>query len=297
VTGHDRVLSAERGPRGTLYVVATPIGNLDDLSPRAVEAFSASDLVACEDTRRSRILLSRHGLKTPLLSYHKFNEMHRLPDLLDALRRGRSVTLVSDGGTPGISDPGAKLVRAAREAGHRVVPIPGPSAVTALLSASGLEPGPFTFIGFLPHRKGERRRALEALRAEPRPLLFFESPRRVVATLEDALAILGDREAFLGREMTKLHEEFVAGTIRTVLSAFAGREVRGEVAFLLGGAGRGPAPAGHETVPGEAPGRRVYSLIQAGLDRKEAMRRVARETGLSRRDLYRMILREREDEE
>ena len=293
-------MGSERGARGTLYVVGTPIGNLDDLSPRAVEAFAASDLIACEDTRRSRTLLSRHGLTTRLVSYHKFNEMRRLPDLLETLGRGGRVSLVSDGGTPGISDPGARLVNAARSAGHVLVPIPGASAITALLSVSGLDPGPFTFIGFLPHRKGERRRALESLRAEPRPLLFFESPRRVVATLTDALEILGDRGALLGREMTKVHEEFVAGTVRTLIAAFEGREARGEIAFLLAGAVPSPsaaaAPVGPEARPREGPGRRVRLLIESGVDRKEAMRRVARETGLSRRDLYRMILREREEE-
>jgi len=293
-------MGSERGARGTLYVVGTPIGNLDDLSPRAVEAFAASDLIACEDTRRSRTLLSRHGLTTRLVSYHKFNEMRRLPDLLETLGRGGRVSLVSDGGTPGISDPGARLVNAARSAGHVLVPIPGASAITALLSVSGLDPGPFTFIGFLPHRKGERRRALESLRAEARPLLFFESPRRVVATLTDALEILGDRGALLGREMTKVHEEFVAGTVRTLIAAFEGREARGEIAFLLAGAVPSPsaaaAPVAPEARPGEGPGRRVRLLIESGVDRKEAMRRVARETGLSRRDLYRMILREREEE-
>ena len=293
-------MGSERGARGTLYVVGTPIGNLDDLSPRAVEAFAASDLIACEDTRRSRTLLSRHGLTTRLVSYHKFNEMRRLPDLLETLGRGGRVSLVSDGGTPGISDPGARLVNAARSAGHVLVPIPGASAITALLSVSGLDPGPFTFIGFLPHRKGERRRALESLRAEPRPLLFFESPRRVVATLTDTLEILGDRGALLGREMTKVHEEFVAGTVRTLIAAFEGREARGEIAFLLAGAVPSPsaaaAPVAPEARPGEGPGRRVRLLIESGVDRKEAMRRVARETGLSRRDLYRMILREREEE-
>jgi 16S rRNA (cytidine1402-2'-O)-methyltransferase len=293
-------MGSGHGPRGTLYVVGTPIGNLEDLSPRAVDAFAASDLIACEDTRRSRALLSRHGLTTRLVSYHKFNEMRRLPDILEVLGRGGRVSLVSDGGTPGISDPGARLVDAARSAGHVLVPIPGASAITALLSVSGLEPGPFTFIGFLPHRKGERRRALESLRAEARPLLFFESPRRVLATLTDALEILGDRGALLGREMTKVHEEFVAGTVRTLLAAFEGREPRGEIAFLLAGAVPAPpagvAPIAPDARPGEGPGRRVRLLIEAGVDRKEAMRRVARETGLSRRELYRMILREREEE-
>jgi 16S rRNA (cytidine1402-2'-O)-methyltransferase len=294
-------VSASGGPQGTLYVVGTPIGNLEDLSPRAVETFASSDVIACEDTRRTGVLLSRHGLKTRMVSYHKFNEGRRLPELLDLLEHGGRLALVTDGGTPAISDPGALLVRAARAAGHHVVPIPGPSAITALLSASGFDPGPFTFIGFLPHRRGERRRALEDLRGEPRPLLFFESPRRFVAALRDALDILGDREACLGREMTKMHEEFVAGTIGALIAAFEGRPGRGEVAFLLAGAPRVPAaasaPIGHGPEPDPSPARRALLLIESGMDRKEAMRRVARETGLSRRDLYRLVLREREEEE
>ena len=257
-------MHGEAGARGTLYVVGTPIGNLEDLSPRARAALAGSRVVACEDTRQTRTLMARHGLATPLVSYHKFNEQRRAGDLLDRLRRGESVALVTDGGTPGISDPGAVLVRRAHQEGHRVVPIPGASAVTALLSASGFAPGPFTFIGFLPHRQGPRRRLLEALRHEPRALLFFESPRRLAAALRDALEILGDRPAFLGREMTKVHEEFRSGTLREILAAFAGREIRGEVAFLVAG----------------------------GLDRKEAMRRVARERGVSRRDVYREVLEE-----
>jgi 16S rRNA (cytidine1402-2'-O)-methyltransferase len=287
-------------PEGTLYVVGTPIGNLDDLSPRAVEAFASSDLVACEDTRRTRILLTRHGLSTRMISYHAFNEKRRLRELLEALGRGRRVALVSDGGTPGVSDPGALLVRAAREAGHRVVPVPGPSALTALVSASGFPPGPFTFIGFLPHRKGARRRALQALVNESRPLLFFESPRRFVPMLADALEILGDRDACLGREMTKLHEEILAGTIRTLLETFEGREVRGEIALMLSAASPVPSatgtPASDNPAP-ESPPARVRRLIEAGVDRKEALRRVARETGVSRRDLYRKVLIEASEEE
>ena len=280
-------------------MVGTPIGNLGDLSSRAVEILAASTLVACEDTRRSRVLLSRRGLSPPLLSYHKFNEKHRLPEILDALARGARVALISDGGTPSVSDPGAQLVRAARAAGHAIVPIPGPSAITALLSVSGLEPGPFTFIGFLPHRKGERRRVLATLRPEPRPLLFFESPRRLVGLLKDALEILGDREAFLGREMTKLHEEFAAGRIGDLLRVFEGREVKGEVALLIAASEAGPAAAraGAGDPAAEGPGPRVRRLIEGGMERREAIRRVARETGLSRRDVYRAVVREREEEE
>ncbi|HKB06859.1 MAG TPA: 16S rRNA (cytidine(1402)-2'-O)-methyltransferase [Candidatus Polarisedimenticolia bacterium] len=293
-------MAAVGGPEGTLYVVGTPIGNLDDLSPRAVEAFASSDLVACEDTRRTRILLSRHGLSKRMVSYHAFNEKRRLRELLEALGRGRRIALASDGGTPGVSDPGALLVRAAREAGHRVVPVPGPSALTALVSASGFPPGPFTFIGFLPHRKGARRRALQAVANETRPLLFFESPRRLLPMLADALEILGDRDVCLGREMTKLHEEILAGTIRTLLATFEGREVRGEIALMLSAASPAPSatrtPASDIPAP-ESPADRVRRLIEAGVDRKEALRRVAREAGVSRRELYRRVLIEASEEE
>jgi 16S rRNA (cytidine1402-2'-O)-methyltransferase len=299
VTGVGSDVDSGSGSRGTLYVVGTPIGNLGDLSSRAVEVLAASALIACEDTRRSRVLLSRRGIAAPLLSYHKFNEKRRLPEILDALARGGRVALISDGGTPGVSDPGAQLVRAARAAGHAVVPVPGPSAITALLSVGGLEPGPFTFIGFLPHRTGERRRALATLRAELRPLLFFESPRRLVAMLRDALEILGNRKAFLGREMTKLHEEFVAGRVGDLLAAFEGREVKGEIALLIAAPeAETPAAPAEPGKPQDArPGASVRRLVEGGMERKEAIRRVARETGLSRRDVYRAVVREREEEE
>jgi 16S rRNA (cytidine1402-2'-O)-methyltransferase len=278
-----------------LFVVGTPIGNLDDLSPRAVSTLAGSRLVACEDTRRTRALLTRHGLRCRLVSYHAFNEAKRAEEILATLREGASVSLVTDGGTPAISDPGAILVRRAREEGHRVVPVPGASALTALLSASGLPPGPFTFIGFLPHRQGERRRALEALRHETRPLVFFESPRRLLATLADAREALGDRPALVGREMTKVHEEFTAGRLSDVAASLAGREIKGEVAFLVAGADpeadRKVAQPGEETAAGA-----VRRLVQAGWDRKEAMRRVARERGISRRDVYRELLREERGE-
>ncbi len=295
-------MSRSGEPRGTLFVVGTPIGNLDDLSPRAVHAFAESDLVACEDTRHTATILTRHGLSTRMISYHKFNETRRLPEILRRLDHGERIVLATDGGTPAISDPGALLVDAARRAGHRVIPVPGPSAVTTLLSVGGLMAGAFTFIGFLPHRKGERRRALEALRTEPRSLLFFESPLRLLATLGDAIEILGDRDAVLGREMTKIHEEFQAGALTSIRAALSGRRVRGEVAFLVAGPGKDATPAGNAatatgTGPEESPARRTRRLIESGVDRKEAMRRVARETGLSRRDVYRALLRDTTDTE
>jgi len=285
--------------RGTLYVVGTPIGNLDDLSFRALEVLRGSALIACEDTRRTRAILARHGMKTRLLSYHKFNESGRCEVILAALREGKGVALVSDGGTPGISDPGALLVRRARQEGIHVVPVPGPSALTALLSASGLPPGPFTFIGFLPHRQGERRRLLSALRAEPRPLVFFESPHRILAALQDALEILGDRHAVLGREMTKVHEEFLAGTLGAVRETLGRRPVKGEIAFLVAGADEAEArrTTGDAPPSDEPAARAVRRLVAAGCDRKEALRRVARERGLSRREVYRQVLRAAQDGE
>jgi 16S rRNA (cytidine1402-2'-O)-methyltransferase len=288
--------------RGTLYVVATPIGHLDDLSQRALETLRNVSLIACEDTRKTGGLLARHQLRARLVSHHRFNEARSASGLLETLRRGESVALVTDGGTPGISDPGALLVRLARAEGHAIVPVPGPSALTALLSVSGFPAGPFTFIGFLPHRKGERRRTLQSLRGEPRPLLFFEAPHRIHACLLDAQEILGDREAFLGREMTKRHEELLSGPLSSLRAALADRDARGEFALLISGAAAADAaaPPGDEASShGEPPSESIASamrrLVDEGLDRKEAMRRVARARGVSRREVYRALLKIREE--
>ncbi|MEE9291561.1 MAG: 16S rRNA (cytidine(1402)-2'-O)-methyltransferase [Acidobacteriota bacterium] len=281
-------------PRGTLYVVATPIGHLQDITLRALEVLSRSRVIACEDTRVTRGLLTRHGLKARLVSCHRFNETRRANDILEVLNRGETAAYVTDGGTPAISDPGAALIRRARDEGHHVVPIPGPSALTALLSVSGWASTAFTFIGFLPHRKGERRRALEAVRDEPRTLLFFESPHRLRASLDDAIEVLGDRGAFLGREMTKIHEEFLSGTLGSIREALAGRTIRGEVAILVEGVPEGiPRPVASEEPP-EPPEDSVVRLIEAGWDRKEALRKVARERGISRREIYRNMMDRKE---
>jgi 16S rRNA (cytidine1402-2'-O)-methyltransferase len=282
--------------RGTLYVVATPIGNLNDLSPRALGVLAESRLIACEDTRITRKLLTRHGLRARLISCHKFNEAARVGPLLETLREGAVVALVSDSGTPGLSDPGALLVRSAREDGHRVVPIPGPSALTALLSASGMAAGPFTFIGFLPHRRGERRRVLASLRLEPRVLVFFEAPHRIRETLEDLLNIMGDRSACLGREMTKHHEEIRADRLGALLEHFSRVTPKGEIAFLIEGADertlREASRADAESPP-LSPVEEVRGLMRQGWDRKDALRRVARERGVSRREIYRQMVAQR----
>ena len=281
-------------PTGTLYVVGTPIGNLDDLGGRARETLAACEVIACEDTRTTRGLLARLGVRGRLVSCHRFNERARIAGLLRVLERGAAVALVCDSGTPGISDPGALLVRAAREAGHRVVPIPGPSSITALLSVSGFPSGPFTFVGFLPARRGGRRRALAALRDETRPLLLFEAPHRLQDTLEDLHAILGDREAVLGREMTKIHEEFVAGTLGSVRDTFKDREARGEIALLVAGADARDAREAAPEGPSEPLEAAVARLVASGVARREALRQVARERGVPRREVYRALLRARE---
>ncbi len=279
---------------GTLYIIGTPIGNLKDLSPRAVDTLCSCRLIAAEDTRKTRLLMARHGLAGRVVSCHKFNETRRTPELLRALSAGDDVALVTDAGTPGLSDPGALLVRRARAVGHRIVPIPGPSAVTALLSVSGFPAGPFSFIGFLPPRQAARRAALEQLRKEPRPLLFFEAPHRILRMLDDLQALLGDREICLGREMTKLHEEFLSGTAESIRQTLAGGPVKGEISLLVAGAPAHGTVADEETPePAEKPGATVLRLLEAGWDRKDALRRVAKERGLSRRKVYNDLLRAR----
>jgi 16S rRNA (cytidine1402-2'-O)-methyltransferase len=290
---------------GTLRVVGTPIGHLEDLSPRAVATLRACALVACEDTRVTRVLLERHGLAVPVVSCHRFNEHARSERILQVLGAGKDVALVTDAGTPGLSDPGAAVVRAARAAGFAVSPVPGPSAIAALWSVSGLE-GPFTFIGFPPPRRGERRRAFDALAAEPRPLVFYESPHRILAMLEDAEASFGDRPALLGRELTKIHEEVIAGRLSEIRDRLGRGTVRGEIALIVeappaGGTGRAAAGRGDESAPDEASrieaaAEEVTRLMERGVDKGTALKRVARDRGVARRAIYdRLVRRKRGD--
>ena len=293
-------------PGGVLHVVGTPIGHLEDLSPRAVATLRAAALVACEDTRTSRAILDRHGLTVPVVSCHRFNEHSRSERILEVLASGQDVALVSDSGTPGVSDPGAAVVRAARAAGFTVSPVPGPSAVAALWSVSGLE-GPFTFIGFLPQRRGERRRALEALASEPRPLVFYESPHRILPMLEDAVEVLGDRRALLGRELTKIHEEVMAGTLASIRERLAARTVRGEFTLIVEPAGGAVTDA--RVRPGteaagiagaadlDAAADEVARLVADGIDRGTALRRVARHRGVARKALYDLLVRRKRGKE
>jgi 16S rRNA (cytidine1402-2'-O)-methyltransferase len=272
---------------GKLSVVATPLGNLEDLAPRALAVLRAADLIACEDTRRTGRLLARHAIDRPVVSCHKFNEPQRIATILDVLRGGRSVALVSDGGTPGVSDPGARLVREVLRAGLPVQVLPGPSAVTALLSVSGLDADRFVFDGFLPSRAGERRRRLRELREEARTVVFFESPRRIHATLRDLEAVVGPRPLVLGRELTKLHESILAGTPAEV-RARLDDPVRGEIAVALAGApGAGRAGVEPETqriVRGWREARERHPG-----DGRAALRSAARELGIPRAELYRRL--------
>ncbi|HZV51275.1 MAG TPA: 16S rRNA (cytidine(1402)-2'-O)-methyltransferase [Candidatus Dormibacteraeota bacterium] len=218
---------------GTLFVVGTPIGNLEDLSPRALRTLAEASVIAAEDTRVTARLLARHGLRRPMVSHRAPVEARSLPRLLEALERG-DVALVTDAGTPTLSDPGRRLVAAAWEAGHRVVPVPGPSAVTAALSVAGFGGAGFCFVGFLPRRPGELRRFFASLREVPRPTVAFESPHRLRRSLRVMAEVLPDRPLALARELTKLHEEVVRGTPAEVLDA-VGEPVRGEVTVVISG--------------------------------------------------------------
>ena len=271
---------------GILYVVATPLGNLEDVTLRALRVLREVALIACEDTRRTARLLQAHGIATPTTSYFEHNERWKGDRVLDALRRGQSVALVSDAGTPGISDPGYRLVRDARAEGLPVVPIPGPSAAIAALSVSGLPTDRFLFVGFLPSRAGARRRALADLAASRETLVFFESPVRAVAALEDMTAVLGDREAFLCREATKVHEEYALGTLSSIGARLgARREVKGEVVLVVAGA---PAAA-----PPPASVAETYAaLVARGRTRREAVKETARLHGLPAREVYARVLEE-----
>jgi 16S rRNA (cytidine1402-2'-O)-methyltransferase len=220
---------------GKLLVVATPIGNLDDLSTRAREAFRQADRIACEDTRHTGRLLSRLGIRRPLVSLHEHNERRRLPALLEALEEGEILALASDAGTPLVSDPGYLLVREAARRGIRIEPIPGPSALLAALVASGLPPHPFTFCGFPPPKRGKRRTFYGRFAGLDHTLVVFESPHRLLASLEDALEVLGDRPVALGRELTKMHEELLRGSLSEVLEELRERpSLKGELVLVIG---------------------------------------------------------------
>lgn len=270
---------------GALYLVATPIGNLEDIALRALRVLGEVLLIAAEDTRTTRKLLAHHGIRARLLSYNEHNMKGRTPQILAALETG-DVAFASEAGTPGVSDPGYELARAAIEAGYPVVAIPGASALLTALSASGLPMREFTFLGFLPRRSSERRKLLESLKNDRRTLVVFESPRRLRKALEDILAVLGDRRIAAAREMTKVHEEVFRATVSEALAHFT--EPRGEFTIVIEGA---PPEAAVAALTGESEHharKQLARLRAAGVKGREAARRVAAETGLPQRDVYRL---------
>jgi 16S rRNA (cytidine1402-2'-O)-methyltransferase len=277
---------------GTLYLVATPIGNLADITHRAIQVLSDVDLIACEDTRHTHKLLNHYGLYTKTISYHEQNEQQRAAELIDRLKQGTNIAVVSDAGTPSISDPGYRLVRAAIDNEIPVVPVPGPSALVAALIAAGLPTDEFFFAGFLPSRTSARRARLAELQLVPGTLIFYESPHRLAATLKDAYEILGEREAVVARELTKLHEEIKRGRLSQLTADYADekQDIRGEIVVLIDRNVIGGAVA--EVVSVAA---LVDRFEQDGLDHRAALKKAARELGLSRAEAYRRLISERRD--
>jgi 16S rRNA (cytidine1402-2'-O)-methyltransferase len=272
---------------GTLYIVATPIGNLRDITLRALDILKTADLVAAEDTRVTAGLLSAYGISTRLFSYREHNEQAASATLLERLGEGKSVALVTDAGTPGISDPGAVLARLAREAGIPVVPLPGPSAVATVLSVAGLEAGHWQFYGFLPHKAGERRRELQALAGFEWPVVFYESPHRLLETVADLAAVLGGaRQLLIARELTKRFEEFHAGPLGEALAWLNGDENRQRGEFVLVVDGR---PKQQDAGLEEA--RRVLDILLDDLSPSAAARVAARITGTKKNALYDLAIK------
>ena len=275
-------------PLGTLHLVGTPIGNLEDITLRAVRILREVDLIAAEDTRVTRTLLRHYQIRIPVLSYHAHSGPERLAELLALLRSGKRVALVSDAGMPGISDPGARLVKACAEAGVPVVVVPGPTALSAALALSGLAAPRFLFLGFLPSRPAARREALRRVAGQPEPIVCFEAPHRLRESLADMRALLGDREAACGRELTKRFEETVRGRVSDLIARFSEHEPRGEITLVLAG----PPAAQADLAEAE---QEVRELIRAGLSPSRAAAHVARKRNLPRGPLYRAAVAQEPD--
>jgi 16S rRNA (cytidine1402-2'-O)-methyltransferase len=291
-------LKSDEPGAGCLYVVATPIGNLEDISLRAIRVLKEADLIACEDTRQTMKLLEHFEIRKRLVSYHEHNEITRAPEIVIELEQGAKVALVSDAGTPAISDPGHRLVSLCLRHGIKVVPVPGASAFVAALAASGMAIDEFVFIGFLPSRPAERRKELRGLAAEERTLALYEAPHRLIETLEDALEILGNRSAVIAREVTKLYEEFLRGHLEDLLAGVRKKPPRGEITLLIGP----PDAQTVHTVEGtdgraKVPlARRVEEIMfERGVDTKAALKLAARERGLTRREAYKQLLITRDE--
>ncbi|MBD2021811.1 16S rRNA (cytidine(1402)-2'-O)-methyltransferase [Leptolyngbya sp. FACHB-36] len=270
---------------GTLYVVGTPIGNLEDMTFRAVRILQNVDAIAAEDTRHTGKLLQHFQISTPQISYHDHNRQSRTLELLERLQQGNAIALVTDAGMPGISDPGYELVKACAEAGVVVVPIPGPSAAIAALTASGLPCDQFVFEGFLPAKRTARRSRLDVLKTEARTLIFYEAPHRLRQTLQDLTLLGEERQIALARELTKLHEEIWRGTIAEAVAHYEEREPQGEFTLVVAGGDRAQLVLSEEALKAE-----LRSLFQQGVSRSEASRQLAEQTSLPRRQLYQLAL-------
>lgn len=272
-----------------LFLVSTPIGNLEDITLRALSVLKSVDLIACEDTRHTRRLLDHFGISKPTISYHEHNEQARAEELVQRLAGGESIAIVTDAGTPGISDPAYRIVLAAIERGIAVVPIPGAVALVAGLVASGLPTDSFLFAGFLPVKKMARQSKLKELKAERATLVFYEAPHRIRETLADALEVLGDRQASLARELTKLHEQFIRGKLSEIVAHFDAHQPRGEMTLVIAGSGNDNLP----TVETGSVSEQVERLMLDGLSRNDAIRQAAKSRGLTKRDAYQRMLEEK----
>jgi 16S rRNA (cytidine1402-2'-O)-methyltransferase len=274
---------------GTLYVVATPIGNLEDITLRALRVLREVELIACEDTRHTARLLAHYAIQRPTTSYHEHNETEKAGLLLDKVESGMNIALVSDAGTPCISDPGYRIVRQAHKRHIRVIPIPGPCSFIAALSASGRASDSFTFLGFLPARKNARAALLTELKDEERTLIFFESPERLLEAFGDLDRILGPRSLTIAREVTKLYEELFSGTPKEGIEYFARKPVKGEIVVIVEPGVRESGSL--ESLDIKALQERVAGMMQSlGIMKTEAVKRLAREMNVSRRELYRLLV-------
>ena len=272
---------------GTIYLVATPLGNLEDITLRALRVLGEVDLIACEDTRHTGKLLKHFHINKPLLSFHEHNESTRASGIVERVSGGESIAVVSDAGMPGVSDPGYRLVAKAIAAGVVIVPIPGPVALVTALVASGLPTESFRFGGFLPAKATQRRKTLQALIDDTATLVFYEAPHRIVKTLRDVLEILGDRRAVIARELTKVHEEFLRGPVSDLLATLDQRGVvKGEITLLIG---RDESPRTREGTITD----RVDVFMSQGAGRMDAVKQVAKERGLSKREVYRLLEEQR----
>lgn len=269
--------------KSTLYLIPTPIGNIKDITFRALDIMNSVDIIVCEDTRHTKKLLTHYGISKPLVSYERFSEAKKTEVIIDQLESGKSIALVSDAGTPIISDPGARLISQARSRGIRVEALPGPCAFITALSASGFEP-PFRFIGFFPRQKKEREKELLRISASSDSMIFYESPRRLLSTLKHIIKFAPDRELCVAREITKLHEEYIIGTVSEVISQLEATEIKGEITVLVKGVSM------NDVLDKGTLEDRALSLLKSGYSRKDILHILAQETGTPRNELYQMLI-------